>query len=757
MPPLALRSAIFSLVLFIIFLCFTSSVDGGEGEDGVLNTYVVLVEQPEPVVLASAEDRRGWYESFLSKTMDTAVSGGSRMVYSYSDLIGGFAARLSAAELKAVQGTEEFIAAIPNRILQPQTTHSPEFLGLNLAGGLWSNAPSGDGVIIGMVDTGADSEHPSFSGERMPPPPAKWRGKCEVNAASCNNKLIGYKVFSSGTDADGDDASKKRVVDDLGHGTHTASTAAGAPVMNVNVLGYGNGTAVGMAPQAHLALYKVCSASGCSIADIVKAVDTAVQDGVDILSISLGGRSLPFYDDGLAVVAYRATQRGVLVSCAAGNYGPYPGSLTNEAPWVMTVAASTMDRSLRTTVTLGDGQAFDGESLFRPTVGPAATLPLVYPARNGASYCTSSSLSSVDIKGKVVVCDRVGPIGRTAKALVVQEGGGAGMILANEPPDGYSTVADVYSIPASNLAYSDASKVRAYADSSHNTTVSFFVKGTLIGTSPSPAVASFSSRGPSHASPGILKPDITGPGVNIIAAWPFKVGTGAAASSSKFNFNVMSGTSMSTPHLTGIAALVRSAHPDWSPAAVKSAIMTTADVVDRSGEDIKDEKLRSASLFATGAGHVNPSRATDPGLVYDIQPDDYIPYLCSLGYPDRKMGAIVGRRIRCSDWKHGGAANLNYPSFSVSLRSGNGTMTTWRKATNVGEANSVYSIKVEQPVGLAVAVSPETLRFSEVNEKLSFTVTFSSTGGAAGRFAEGHLMWVSAKRVVRSPISVSFV
>ncbi|CAA7399850.1 unnamed protein product [Spirodela intermedia] len=684
MPPLSLRSAFFSLVLFTVFLCFNSS------------TYVVLVEPPEPIVLRALRIG-GWYESFLSKATAAAVSGGSRMVHSYSDLIGGFAARLSAAELKAVQGTEEFIAAIPNRILQPQTTHSPGFLGLNLAGGLWSNAPSGDGVIIGMVDTGADVGHPSFSGEGMPPPPDKWRESAK------STRPVATTSSSGGGRLGARDPHRQ-------HGR-------GAPVMDVNVLGYGNGTAVGMAPRAHLALYKVCSASGCSIADIVKAMDTAVEDGVDILSISLGG-ALCLSTTTVSQWRRTGRPRGGARHLRRRQLRALPRISHQRGPWVTTVAASTMDRSLRTTVRLGEGRSSTANPL------PAHRRP-----RRRASL---GLLSGVDIKGKVVVCDRVGPIGRTAKALVVQEGGGVGMILANELPDDYSTVADVYSIPAANLAYYDASKVRAYADYSHNATVSFYVKGTLIGTSPSPAVASFSSRGPSHASPGILKPDITGPGVNIIAAWPFKVSTGAAASSSKFNFNVMSGTSMSTPHLTGIAALVRSAHPSWSPAAVKSAIMTTADAVDRSGEGIRDEKLQLASLFATGAGHVNPSRATDPGLVYDIQADDYIPYLCSLGYPDRKMGAIVGRRIRCSDWKHGGAANLNYPSFSVSLHSGNRTMMTWRTATNV-----------EEPAGVAVAVSPETLRFSEVNEKVSFTVTFSSTGGAAGRFAEGHLMWVS--------------
>lgn len=335
----------------------------------------------------------------------------------------------------------------------------------------------------------------------------------------------------------------------------------------------------------------------------------------------------------------------------------------------------------------------------------------------------------------------------------IRRAGGAGMILANIRQQGYSTLADVYPIPTANLGFSDGSKVKAYLNSSRSPTVSFVVKGTVIGTSPSPVIAFFSSRGPSTWSPGILKPDVTGPGVSIVAAWPSPLDRidGAA----KFHFNVMSGTSMSTPHLSGVAALVKSAHPDWSPAAIKSAIMTTSDALDRDGSPIRNEKLHAASLFAMGAGHVNPTRAEDPGLVYDLQPDDYIAYLCRLGYTDGNVTAVLGRRIRCSDRKEAMNADLNYPSISVSLRSGVNSAAVRRTVTNVGEASSVYSVKVQKPAGVVVTVSPETLRFSEVNEKMSFTVSFSRDGPGVERSARGHLVWFSQKHVVRSPISVS--
>ncbi|MQM02383.1 hypothetical protein Taro_035148 [Colocasia esculenta] len=758
MRAFAPRNALFSILFFLLLLLISGAVlaasDGLEGGNP-LQTYVVLVEKPEDLVFTTEEERKNWHESFLSRATAEGVAAKSRMVYSYGDVISGFAARLASAELEAIQAMDGFVAAFPDRVLPLLTTHSPGFLGLSLSNGQWSNSRSGEGVVIGMLDTGATPNHPSFSGTGMPPPPAKWKGSCEMNKAYCNNKLIGYKVFNLGAELAGARTSRRRVVDTDGHGTHTASTAAGAPVDGVSVLGYANGTAVGVAPRAHLAIYEVCSDEGCTYTDIMAGISAAVEDGADVLSISLGGSSIPFYEDGLAVATFRAMDKGLVVSCAAGNSGPFPRSLSNEAPWMLTVAASTIDRSLRTAVRLGDGQELEGESIFQPTGATMTDLPLVYPRKSGFSFCEEKALSHFDVKGKVVICDRGGYSGRRTKAKNVHEAGGAGMILANLGLDGYSTVVDVYPIPTANLGFSDGSKAKAYVKSSTNPTVSLVVKGTVIGTSPAPVITSFSSRGPSLLSPGILKPDVTGPGVDIVAAWPFDVDSDAVGGGASPHFNVLSGTSMSTPHLSGVAALVRSAHPDWSPAAVKSAIITTAEVLDREGKPIMNEKLQPASLFAMGAGHVNPAGAEDPGLVYDIQPDDYIAYLCRLRYTDANVTAIVGRRIRCSDRKEAMKADLNYPSISVSLHRGINSIAVRRTVTNVGEASSGYTVKVEQPAGVGVTVSPETLQFSQVGEKVSFTVRFSKDGASARGFAEGHLVWVSEKHMVRSPISVS--
>ncbi|XVF10717.1 hypothetical protein REPUB_Repub07fG0206500 [Reevesia pubescens] len=273
-----------------------------------------------------------------------------------------------------------------------------------------------------------------------------------------------------------------------------------------------------------------------------------------------------------------------------------------------------------------------------------------------------------------------------------------------------------------------------------------------MGDPSSPAVTSFSSRGPSLASPGILKPDIIGPVVNILAAWPFPLNNNT---DSKSTFNVISGTSMSCPHLSGVAALLKSSHPTCSPAAIKSAMMTSTDLFNLGGKPIVDETLQPADVFTTGAGHINPSRADNPGLIYDIQPDENILYLCGLGYKDKEVGIIVHRAVKCSEKPSIPEGELNYPSFSVKLGP---SRTYTRTVTNVGEANSSYEIIVIPPKGVDVIEKPSALYFSELNQKATYSITFTRVESASniGEFSQGYIKWVSAKHFVRSPNAVRF-
>ncbi|KAL2543819.1 Subtilisin-like protease SBT1.7 [Forsythia ovata] len=713
-------------------------------EQNNLETYIVHVDSPDSQLFNDqSQDIESWYNSFLPTTL-TSSNEVPRMVYSYHNVFPGFAAKLTSEEVKEMEKKKGFLSARPQQVFSLHTTHTPNFLGLHENMGLWKDSSYGKGVVIGVLDTGILPDHPSFNDDGMPPPPAKWKGKCEFNFTACNNKIIGARYFRNG---DG------TPLDLDGHGTHTAGTAAGNFVKGANVFGNANGTAVGVAPLAHLAIYKVCS-SACSESDILAAMDTAIDDGVDVLSLSLGGSSKPFYDDNIALGAFSAMEKGIFVSCSAGNRGPFKFSLSNEAPWILTVGASTIDRKLRAVAVLGNNVELEGESAFQPKDFSPTQFPIIYPGSNtsdfNAPFCTPRSLNNTDVKGKIVLCEVGGGTTGIAKGQAVKNAGGAAMILLNIQSQGFSTSADAHVIPATNINYEGRKKILAYINSTSNPTATIVFKGTVIGDKNAPMVASFSSRGPSRASPGILKPDIIGPGVNILAAWPVSV---ESNNDTKSTFNIISGTSMSCPHLSGIAALLKSAHPDWSPAAIKSAIMTTANIVNLDNTPIEDERLLPADVFATGAGHVNPSKANDPGLIYDIEARDYIPYLCGLNYTNRDISVILQRKVNCSAESSILEGQLNYPSFSIMFRSSNQTYT--RTVTNVGEANASYVVDIVPPRGVNVIVKPRTLNFSELNQKLTYEVTFSRSNTSSNTTnAQGYLVWKSSKHSVRSTIAV---
>ncbi|KAL8064352.1 hypothetical protein ABFX02_01G083900 [Erythranthe guttata] len=718
--------------------------------------YIVHVEGPTEQFTTQSEDLESWYGSFLPTTTTSSNERESRIVYSYRTVFKGFAANLSPEEVKEMEKKVGFISARPEIKLPLHTTHSPGFLGLNRETGYWKDSNYGRGVIIGILDTGIFPEHPSFSDEGMPPPPAKWKGRCEFNHTACNNKIIGARSFGSTAGGGGGGGGQITPLDDDGHGTHTASTAAGNFVNGANIFGNANGTAAGVAPLAHLAVYRVC-VPFCSESNILAGMDAAIEDGVDVLSISLGGLTNNFFKNFIALGAFSAMEKGIFVSCSAGNNGPFNFSISNEAPWILTVGASTIDRKLRATTVLGNKQLFHGESAFQPDNFPPTLLPLVYAGMLNTSdpfapFC-GDSLNASDVRGKIVVCELGGGLTRIEKGEAVKSAGGAAMILVNNERYANTTSADAHALPAADVGYADGLKIKAYINSTSSPKASILFEGTAIGDSNAPVVAAFSSRGPNFASRGILKPDILGPGVNILAAWPTSVEN---RTDTKATFNMVSGTSMSCPHLSGVAALLKSSHPDWSPAAIKSAIMTTADVVNLAHNPIEDERFVQAGIFATGSGHVNPSRANDPGLVYDIQPEDYIPYLCGLNYTDREVGFFLQRRVNCSVESSIPEAQLNYPSFALTFTSTKSNIQVYtRTVTNVGEPKSSYNVEIVPPPGIDVRVAPTTLDFSEVNRKMQYEVTFERLSSAENNtIVQGFLKWTSLKHSVRSPIAV---
>ncbi|KAK1356628.1 Subtilisin-like protease [Heracleum sosnowskyi] len=734
-----------ALFIFLTLLCLSNLLHSAIAQQNPsLRTYIVHVNVPDTKVVSVVENLNNYYHSFLPQTL-SSLDQQSRMVHTYRKVVTGFAARLSLEEAKEIEKKPGVLAIRPQNVYALHTTHTPNFLGLHQNFGFWKGSNYGKGVIIGLLDSGITADdHPSLSDEGVPPPPAKWKGVCQFNGTKCNNKLIGASNFVTGESGP--------PIDEDGHGTHTASTAAGNLVKGANIFGMATGTAAGMAPLAHLAIYKVCS-EDCAESDTLAGMDRAVEDGVDVLSISLGGFPTSFYANSIAVGAFGAIQSGVFVSCSAGNSGPFSSSLSNEAPWILTVGASTVDRTIRATALLGNKNELDGESLFQPKDFPDTLLPLVFPGSSGdenATWCAEGSLDNIDVKGKVVICERGGNIPRIDKGQTVKDAGGAAMILMNGEPDGESTIVDPHVLPATHMGFSTGKSIKKYMSSTPSPVATILFKGTVIGLDSAPAVTSFSSRGPNVASPGILKPDIIGPGVSILAAWPVSIDN---ITNTKATFNMLSGTSMSCPHLSGIAALIKSAHPTWSPAAIKSAIMTTADQHNLKNEPIIDQTGSPADIFAVGAGHVNPSKANDPGLVYDTHPSDYIPYLCGLGYTDDQVGIIVNRVVSCAGETSIQEAELNYPSFSIAL--GSSAVEYSRVVTNVGDAVSSYTPKIVSPPGVLVSVTPASLDFSKVNQQLTYKVKFSHSGYVPKTpFVQGSLVWMSGKHVVRSPISV---
>ncbi|KAK9697326.1 hypothetical protein RND81_08G030300 [Saponaria officinalis] len=745
-----------NFIFIFVFLTFSSMASSSSAQ----KTYIIhMNHDSKPSTFLT---HHNWYSSSLHSL--SSESHSPALLYSYTDAYTGFAASLTPEQAEELRSSPEVVGVYEDTVYDLHTTRTPEFLGLDVGGEGFTAVDGGhfdtSDVIIGVLDTGIWPESASFSDSGMPPVPARWKGKCDGGGGvKCNKKLIGAASFSHGfmtSSADSDDVTPRDVD---GHGTHTASTAAGSPVLKASLLGYATGTARGMAPRARIAAYKVCFKTGCFGSDILAGMDRAIRDGVDVLSLSLGGGSAPYFSDTIAIGAFTAMEKGIFVSCSAGNSGPTMASLANTAPWIMTVGAGTLDRDFPAYAVLGGAGKFTGVSLYSGPGMGEKPVGLIYGGKtNGSSnLCLPGSLNPSLVKGKVVICDR-GINARVEKGEVVKEAGGVGMILANTAASGEELVADAHMIPAVAVGMKVGNVIREYVRKAGNkATAMLSFGGTVLNVRPSPVVAAFSSRGPNLVTPEIMKPDVIGPGVNILAAWSQAVGpTGLDKDTRRTKFNILSGTSMSCPHISGLAALLKAAHPEWSPSAIKSALMTTAYNHDDTQAPLRDATDGSLSNpWAHGAGHVNPHKAMSPGLVYDLSANDYIAFLCSLQYNPIHIQTVTKRpNVTCSS-KPSGPGQLNYPSFSVLFGKSRIVRYT-RELTNVGSPGTQYLVHADAPPNVGVKVRPTKLYFRSVGEKKKYTVTFVEKKGTVppvSKSAFGSVMWFNKKNQVRSPVS----
>lgn len=765
MKPLKMQS--FTISLFSILLlgvCHVSRATLASNKEKKA-TYIVHMSKPE--MPASFEHHTHWYESSLKSVSDSA-----QMLYTYENAIHGFSTRLTLAEAKLLESQPGILSVMLELRYELHTTRTPEFLGLDKSADLLPQSDSVSEVIIGVLDTGVWPESKSFLDTGFGPVPSSWKGECEsgtnFTTKNCNRKLIGARFFARGYEATlgpvDESKESKSPRDDDGHGTHTSSTAGGSSVADASLFGYAAGTARGMAARARVAVYKVCWVGGCFSSDILAAMDKAIDDGVNVLSMSLGGSMSYYYRDSVAIGAFAAMEKGIFVSCSAGNAGPSSYSLSNVAPWITTVGAGTLDRDFPAFVSLGNGKNYSGVSLYKgDAILPGKLLPFVYAgnasnATNG-NLCMMGTLIPEQVAGKIVLCDRgVNP--RVQKGAVVKAAGGIGMVLSNTDANGEELVADAHLLPATAVGQKGGDEIKNYLFSDPKPTATILFEGTKVGIQPSPVVAAFSSRGPNSITPDILKPDMIAPGVNILAGWVGSAGpTGLATDGRRVEFNIISGTSMSCPHVSGLAALIKAAHPDWSPAAIKSALMTTAYVTYKNGNKLQDVASgKDSTPFDHGAGHVDPVSALNPGLVYDLTADDYLNFLCALNYSATEITSLARRKFTCDASKKYSVTDLNYPSFAVNFGSGGADVVIKhsRTLTNVG-APGTYKVLISlHSPGVKVAVEPETLSFRQANEKKSYTVTFTGSSMPADTNSFGRIEWSNGKQIVGSPIAVSW-
>lgn len=601
------------------------------------------------------------------------VYGRYRLAY------GGIAVRVRSDQIRRLLRVPGVVAVQRDHLEQPQTSVTPEFLGApDVWKGLGGQNVAGENVIVGVLDTGVWPENPGFRDPGIAPAPGDFQ--CEFGDGSrllgptfdCNDKLIGahamVRTYMRFVGALPGEFCDNRTLecsarDADGHGTHTSTTAAGSPVDSVPIFGIDRGPISGVAPGAHVIGYRVCLNLGCFNSDSIRAVQRAIRDGIDVINYSIGGGDA--YTDPVEVAFLDAYAAGISVNASAGNSGPGAQTVEHGGPWVTTVAASTSPRWFMTTLFLSDGDG-DTLTLRGATITHGLRSTRVALAEDLPGYddpTCSRRIPDGAADGLVVACRRGGDSGRVFKGHNVANANGAGMILYNSTNEDLFT--DNHWVPTVHIeGPKNANRFLAFMQGGDVT--AHWRTGEPTAIRPD-VMTTFSSRGPLA---DFIKPDVTAPGIQILAGNSPQPASTTDSSVPGENFQAIAGTSMSSPHSAGVSALVKAAHPDWTPGQIKSALMTSAvqDV-------LKEDGRTPADPFDMGAGSIRANRAADAALTFDVSAEAY-----AASGPDPLT------RI-----------HLNLPSINAPVMPG--SVTTTRTATNVS------------------------------GETLSFEVSTSATGG----------------------------
>ncbi|XP_068647614.1 subtilisin-like protease SBT4.3 [Aristolochia californica] len=703
--------------------------------DAEKKVYIVYMGAKQENELAAVNQ----HSSILQEVLQDGLVEDS-LVYNYKRSFNGFAAKLTEEESRKIAGREGVVSVFPSINYQLHTTRSWNFLGLSKS---IKRVPTVESdLIVGVLDTGLWPESKSFNDHGLGPPPKKWKGTCQTKNFTCNKKVIGARVYPN------TGSSSPR--DDEGHGSHTASTVAGRTVHGASLYGIAEGDARGGVPSAKIAVYKVCSTNGCNAVDILAGFDDAIADGVDVISVSLGPpAAIPFPEDPIAVGSFHAMANGILTSNSAGNSGPELGSVSSVAPWILTVAATSIDRRIINKLILGNGKTFVGNAVNTFSLN-GTRFPLISggdarspPCEKGNLWyfrsCFDGCLDPKLVKGKILYCNGLED-GTDAHDL-----GALGLVTLSPLSD---TASD-YPLPATSLSLHGLQGVESYIKKTRKPQANILKSESAIDKK-APTVVSFSSRGPNTITSKILKPDISAPGVNILAAWsPVAHLSGLPDDKRSTKYHIVSGTSMACPHATAAAAYVKSFHPNWSPSAIKSALITTATPLKRT--------RNKEGEFAYGAGNINPVKARNPGLVFDASKKDYIQFLCHIGYSTKQVRQISGDNSSCPEERTGSENDINYPSLTINAgNSSNFNLNFSRTVTNVGKPNSNYTVRIEPKNSKSITVhpSPSFLHFTRLNQKKDFRLRISVSVVPKGEILSYSVIWSDGEHEVRFPVVI---